>query len=203
MQHYTINITLSNGDQVSATVEAADSATAIKKVIAAPHFQRFVGSATVTHIDCRQVEPSEEQAPTYMVQPSRTEGRAVITDVTHGVTMTFAIGHLDDQHITALDDQMSATDLAHWCRLMADWLQSNRLDLISTDADALRKWRLLRVGQTIAAARKKRGLTQSQLAYISNLPSGSLAKIERGETNSSTAILGKIAAALGIELDIR
>lgn len=201
---YIITVTLTGGDQVVATVGAESSSLALSRLLATPEAQRFIGSAAIERVECREVEKPSTTQPTYIVQPSRTEGMAVVTDTTHNVTVTFKIGRFNTtQKMTALDDRYSAKQLAHYARLLADWLQANRLDLVTTDADALRSWRLLKVGQTIAEARKAQGLTQQELANLADLPPNSLAKIERGETNSSTAILGKIAAALGIELGIK
>lgn len=200
---YAITITLTGGDQIVATVEAESSTLALSRILEAEEFQKFAGTAQVERIEFKNVA-AHEDAPTYVVQPSHTEGAAVVTDTTHHVTVTFKIGRFNaTQKVTALDDGYSAKQLAHIARQLGDWLQANRLDLVTTDADALRSWRLLRVGQTIAEERKRQGLTQAELANLADLPAGSLAKIERGETNSSTAILGKIAAALGIELGIK
>lgn len=201
---YIITVTLTGGDQVVATVGAKSSALALSRLLVTPEFQRFAGSAAIERVECHEVERPGATQSTYLVQPSRTEGMAVVTDTTHNVTVTFKIGRFNaTQKVTALDGRYSAKQLAHYARLLADWLQTNRLDLVTTDADALRSWRLLKVGQTIAEARKSQGLTQQELASLADLPPNSLAKIERGETNSSTAILGKIAAALGIELGIK
>lgn len=204
MKHYIITITLSNGDQVASTVESESSHEALGKLFATPKFQTFASGLDITRVECRHAASPSEANPTYIVQPSVREGHAVVTDTDHGITVSFQIGRLNaTQKVTPLNESYSAAQLARFCRQMADWLQANRLDLVTDNADALRSWRLLRVGSRIAAERKRQGLTQAELAAMSDTPSGTVAKIERGEINASTAILGKIAAALGIELGIK
>lgn len=63
--------------------------------------------------------------------------------------------------------------------------------------------RKLRLGYQIAALRKKRGLTQKELAHRLKTSQGAITRIESGEyTGYSLHTLEKIAIATGARLDI-
>ncbi|WP_339221086.1 helix-turn-helix transcriptional regulator [Paenibacillus sp. FSL H8-0332] len=55
------------------------------------------------------------------------------------------------------------------------------------------------VGDRIRAIRKAKGLTQQQLAELSNLDDAYIGAVERGERNFSIDTLEKIVAALNIQ----
>lgn len=55
------------------------------------------------------------------------------------------------------------------------------------------------VGPRIAEIRKRRGLTQAQLAQLANVGKGTLAKVESGHASASTNWVGAIANALGVD----
>ncbi|MDT3425287.1 transcriptional regulator with XRE-family HTH domain [Paenibacillus forsythiae] len=55
------------------------------------------------------------------------------------------------------------------------------------------------VGDRIRAIRKAKGLTQQQLAELSNLDDAYIGSLERGERNFSIDTLEKIVAALNIQ----
>lgn len=54
------------------------------------------------------------------------------------------------------------------------------------------------VGANIRRLRKERGLSQEALAGEAGLAMRHLGRIERGEGNPTVAILGKLAAVLGV-----
>jgi transcriptional regulator with XRE-family HTH domain len=54
------------------------------------------------------------------------------------------------------------------------------------------------VGANIRHLRKERGLSQETLAGEAGLAMRHLGRIERGEGNPTVAILGKLAAVLGV-----
>ena len=56
------------------------------------------------------------------------------------------------------------------------------------------------VGQTVAAARAKKGLSQKELAEATGIDQSDLSKIERGVANPSVGILKRIADALDAQL---
>ena len=58
----------------------------------------------------------------------------------------------------------------------------------------------IKVGRKIKEYRRKRGLTQEQLAFEAGLHRAYIGQIERGEKNIGLQNLEKIAMALGIEL---
>ena len=53
----------------------------------------------------------------------------------------------------------------------------------------------------LAKIRKQKGLSQRELANISNVPQSTIARIERGD-NTSIGTLTKIATALGKKLSV-
>lgn len=56
------------------------------------------------------------------------------------------------------------------------------------------------VGQTVAAARAKKGLSQKELAEATGIDQSDLSKIERGVANPSVGTLKRIADALDAQL---
>lgn len=58
----------------------------------------------------------------------------------------------------------------------------------------------IKVGRKIKEYRRKRDLTQEQLAFEAGLHRAYIGQIERGEKNIGLQNLEKIATALGIEL---
>ena len=59
-----------------------------------------------------------------------------------------------------------------------------------------------RVGDRVRAARVAAGLTQAQLAQAANVDRAYVSDIENG-ANTSLAVLGRLAGALGRKLDVR
>jgi transcriptional regulator with XRE-family HTH domain len=64
------------------------------------------------------------------------------------------------------------------------------------EADAL----LIAIGSKVAALRKRRGLTQEQLAEHLDVSPGYLRRIERGSENLTLRSLGKLAASLDLSI---
>jgi len=60
-----------------------------------------------------------------------------------------------------------------------------------------------RIIRQILALRRKKNLTQEQLAKLTGAKQSSIARIESGRHNPSLRILEKIAEALDTELDVR
>lgn len=56
------------------------------------------------------------------------------------------------------------------------------------------------VGNEVAAARAKKGLSQKELADLTGIDQSDLSKIERGVANPSIGMLNRIAEAMGDEL---
>lgn len=59
------------------------------------------------------------------------------------------------------------------------------------------------IGRRIREERHRQGLTQEQLAMISNVATRSLHRIETGEAQVRFDVLMRILAALGFELHLR
>ncbi len=60
-----------------------------------------------------------------------------------------------------------------------------------------------RIIRQILALRRKKNLTQEQLAKLTGAKQSSIARIESGRHNPSLRLLEKIAEALDTELDVR
>ena len=58
-----------------------------------------------------------------------------------------------------------------------------------------------RIGKKIRALRKKKGLSQEQLAYESGLDYSYLNQIEAGKRNLSVKSVARIAKALGVKIE--
>ncbi|AKC86559.1 helix-turn-helix transcriptional regulator [Pseudoxanthomonas suwonensis] len=63
------------------------------------------------------------------------------------------------------------------------------------DAETL----LARFGKSLREARKRRGLTQAQLAALAGVPRLKVIQVERGEASVSIGAYAEVAAALGLE----
>jgi transcriptional regulator with XRE-family HTH domain len=59
------------------------------------------------------------------------------------------------------------------------------------------------IGRRIREERYRQGLTQEQLAMISNVATRSLHRIETGEAKVRFDVLVRILAALGLEIELR
>ena len=60
----------------------------------------------------------------------------------------------------------------------------------------------LSIGSCIRERRKTLSVTQSDLAGLASVSVNTLYKIEKGQANPTLAVLDKIAAILGMELNI-
>lgn len=58
---------------------------------------------------------------------------------------------------------------------------------------------LHRFGSTLRNARKRRGLTQAQVAVLAAVPRLKVIQVERGDASVSVGAYAQVAAALGLE----
>ena len=58
---------------------------------------------------------------------------------------------------------------------------------------------LFRFGSALREARKRRGLTQAQLATLATVPRLKVIQVERGDASVSIGAYAEVAAALGLE----
>lgn len=59
---------------------------------------------------------------------------------------------------------------------------------------------LIKMGKSIAKARKERGFSQNDLCDIINMEKPNLSAIENGRQNASSLTLKRIADAMGVEV---
>lgn len=64
--------------------------------------------------------------------------------------------------------------------------------------DRAKQLKLTRLGDLIAAERKKRGISLEKLAYSVDLSKGTLSAIENGKSDPRYSTLNSIAGGLGI-----
>lgn len=65
-----------------------------------------------------------------------------------------------------------------------------------------RQFSLRRLGSALRAARKRRGLTQAELALRAGVPRLKVIQVEKGEASVSAGAYADVAAALGIEFSV-
>jgi len=58
------------------------------------------------------------------------------------------------------------------------------------------------VGEAVYSARARAGLSQTELAKLTNIDQSDISKIERGASNPSVQLIARIAAALNMKLNI-
>jgi transcriptional regulator with XRE-family HTH domain len=59
---------------------------------------------------------------------------------------------------------------------------------------------ILKVGLRVKELREKKGISQYELSYITNISRSQIGRIERGEINTSLSALYEIAS--GLEIDV-
>jgi transcriptional regulator with XRE-family HTH domain len=60
---------------------------------------------------------------------------------------------------------------------------------------------LQKIGVRIKTLRKKRGMTQQELAFLCNFEKSNMSRIEKGKTNPTILTLQKISKALKVPLE--
>ena len=60
----------------------------------------------------------------------------------------------------------------------------------------------LQIGNLFSLEREKKGITQSELAKITNIHQAEISKIERGIGNPSIKTLERLAEGLGLKLEL-
>lgn len=85
---------------------------------------------------------------------------------------------------------------------LGDWLRLYHADILEERGEASRYINRKRIGQLIAEARRKQGLTLRELAEKSGVSYQNITKIENGRYNVSIDILGKLCRALYLKIDL-
>ena len=78
-------------------------------------------------------------------------------------------------------------------------------ETVYEDGETVREEKLaafVMVGNAVAAARAKKGLSQKELSVLSGIDQADLSKIERGIANPSVNTLNRIAQALDAKLSV-
>jgi len=134
----------------------------------------------------------------FILQKSQTQPNGwVCTDTIYGIVCCFENGKFNEtQKFTILEEikNPDANILSKAVREMADWLRENHYNKV------IMCYREI-IGKRIAEIRKSKGLTCNQLAEITGLTQGNLSRIELGMYSTGIDILGKIADALGCDID--
>jgi DNA-binding XRE family transcriptional regulator len=93
-------------------------------------------------------------------------------------------------------DSEDAEDARHHERAMAEY-RAGRAEALTDEAMG----QLLAAPTPLAFWRRRRGLTQQQLASAAGIPQGYLSALEAGKKRGTPETLKRIAEALGVTLD--
>ena len=135
--NYKIEITLSDGDQVNANVEAENQAKAIERLKNTPKFVKFIGNRTITKID---IKPDKGYNNTtnpkqFVLQPGKEFGYWILADTVNQIVCKFKHGKFNEtQEISLLNDvkinPSMELQFAKTLRQMSDWLAENHPEVI-------------------------------------------------------------------------
>lgn len=137
------------------------------------------------------------------------EGTAIEVTFQDGIVKQYDIAILFDKYpqLKALTDRalfLSGKLMGAYGIMWTDDLDLE-VETIYEDGITVRKKELpanLQLAQTIASARAKAGLSQTQVAALTGIDQSDISKIERRVANPSFSTLERIASALGGKLSV-
>lgn len=140
----------------------------------------------------------------FIIQASQTQPDGwVCTDQENGIVCRFKEHQFNEtQKFTFLEDveepapQIIATAL----REMADWLRANHYDKAMPKLTP--EQHRIRIGEEIAELRKKREMTQQDVAKLSGILRPHVARVEQGRYNFGFDTLQAIAEALDADIKL-
>lgn len=139
MRKYRVNIRLTNGDEVQASAVADSAREALAKVTTSEQFLSFVAEA-VADVEAVDVVPDAEEteAPTtedsgrYLVQPSKEDGKVVLTDTRDQIVFVFPLGDFNAAKVTFLNGaELGAAQMAKSLREAAEWVSVHQSEFQS------------------------------------------------------------------------
>lgn len=207
MKQYQVIITFNDGDQIQSKVAAWNQTDALQRIMSNKQATEFITS----HDDVKNVDiaclgeykdiPDDPQR--FVLSPSQErEGWVVAADRKTNMVFIFMEGAFRESVEYKPLDDMTPLDAAAAMRELGDWLRLYHADILDERGEASRYINRKRIGQLIADARRKQGLTLRELAEKSGVSYQNITKIENGRYNVSIDILGKLCRALDLKIDL-
>ena len=207
MKQYQVIITFNDGDQIQSKVAAWNQSDALQRIMSNKQATEFITS----HDDVKNVDitclgeykdiPDDPQR--FVLSPSQErEGWVVAADRKTNMVFIFMEGAFRESVEYKPLDDMTPLDAAAAMRELGDWLRLYHADILEERGEASRYINRKRIGQLIADARRKQGLTLRELAELSGVSYQNITKIENGKYNVSIDILNKLCATLGLKIDL-
>lgn len=205
MKQYKVVIVFNDGDEINAKVAAWNQTDALQRIMSNKQATEFITS----HDDVKNVDitclgediPDDPQR--FVLSPSQErEGWVVAADGKTNMVFIFMEGAFRESVEYKPLDDMTPLDAAAAMRELGDWLRLYHADILDERGEASRYINRNRIGQLIADARRKQGLTLRELAEKSGVSYQNITKIENGRYNVSIDILGKLCRALDLKIDL-
>lgn len=206
MNQYKVIITFNDGDQIQSKVAAWNQSDALQRIMTNEQAIDFIAShqdvknVDITYIGEYKDVPDDPQR--FVLSPSERDGWLVAADRKTNMVFIFMEGVFPDSVEYKPLEDMSPLDCATAVRELGDWLRLYHPDLLEERSDASRYINRSRIGQLIADARRRQGLSIRELAERSGVSYQNITKIENGKYNVSIDILGKLCRALDLKIDL-
>ena len=207
MNQYKVIITFNDGDQIQSKVAAWNQSDALQRIMTNEQAAEFIAS----HDDVKNVDISyigeykdvPDDPQRFVLSPSQErDGWLVAADRKTNMVFIFMEGGFPDSVEYKPLEDMSPLDCATAVRELGDWLRLYHPDVLEDRCEATRYINRSRIGQLIADARRRQGLSIRELAERSGVSYQNITKIENGKYNVSIDILGKLCRALDLKIDI-
>lgn len=207
MNQYKVIITFNDGDQIQSKVAAWNQSDALQRIMTILQAIDFIDSKQdVKSVDISLIVeladvPDDPQR--FVLSPSKErEGWVVAADRKTNMVFIFMEGAFRESVEYKPLDDMTPLDAAAAMRELGDWMRLYHADMLEERGEASRYINRKRIGQLIADARRKQGLTLRELAERSGVSYQNITKIENGKYNVSIDILGKLCRALDLKIDL-
>ena len=207
MNQYKVIITFNDGDQIQSKVAAWNQSDALQRIMTNEQAVEFIAShddvknVDITYIGEYKDVPDDPQR--FVLSPSQErDGWLVAADRKTNMVFIFMEGVFPDSVEYKPLEDMSPLDSATAVRELGDWLRLYHPDVLEDRCEATRYINRSRIGQLIADARRRQGLSIRELAERSGVSYQNITKIENGKYNVSIDILGKLCRALDLKIDL-
>ena len=206
MKQYQVIITFNDGDQIQSKVAAWNQTDALQRIMSNKQATEFITS----HDDVKNVDitclgeykdiPDDPQR--FFFASQEREGWVVAADRKTNMVFIFMEGAFRESVEYKPLEDMTPLDCATAVRELGDWLRLYHADILEERGEASRYINRKRIGQLIADARRKQGLSIRELAEKCGVSYQNITKIENGRYNVSIDILNKLCATLGLKIDL-
>lgn len=207
MKQFKVIITFNDGDQIQSKVAAWNQSDALQRIMTNEQAVEFIAShddvknVDITYLGEYKDVPDDPQR--FVLSPSQErDGWLVAADRKTNMVFIFMEGAFPDSVEYKPLEDMSPLDSATAVRELGDWLRLYHPDVLEDRCEATRYINRNRIGQLIADARRRQGLSIRELAERSGVSYQNITKIENGKYNVSIDILGKLCKALDLKIDL-